>query len=60
MAAIKLSKVQVPLKKIRDQLKISESSLRCVLSFARKGILPNPISAWKKHVVHNPRLTPRL
>jgi hypothetical protein len=58
VAAIELSKANVPLKKIRDQLNISESSLRRILSFARKNPA-NPISARKKRVAHNLKLTPQ-
>jgi hypothetical protein len=36
VAAIELSKAHFPLKKIRDHLNISESSLHRILSFARK------------------------
>jgi hypothetical protein len=51
VASIEHSKAQVPLKKVRDQLNISECSLRCILSFAKKNPA-SPISARKK-------LTPR-
>jgi hypothetical protein len=58
VAAIELSKAQVPLKKIRDMLNISESSLCRILSLAKKN-LACPISARKKRVAHNLKLTPQ-
>jgi hypothetical protein len=47
VASIELSRAQVPLKKVRDQLNISECSLRCILSFTKKNPA-SPISARKK------------
>jgi hypothetical protein len=58
VAAIELSKVHFPLKKIRDPLNISERSLRRILSFARKNPA-NPISPRKTRVAHNLKLTPQ-
>jgi hypothetical protein len=57
-AAIKLSKAQVPLKKIRDQPNISENSLHHILSFAKKNVASH-ISIRKKCVAHNLKLTPQ-
>jgi hypothetical protein len=48
--------LELSLQKIREQLKILENSLRGILSFARKNPA-NPISARKKRVTHNLKLT---
>jgi Holliday junction resolvase len=54
VAAVDLYEAQVPLK-IREQLKISESSLCYILSFARRNPA-NPIIARKNRVAHSLKL----
>jgi hypothetical protein len=47
--AIELWKAGIPLKRIREQLNISESSLRRILKFAKENPL-DPIAATKPEV----------